>query len=313
MIKAPKVSVIMNCYNSETYLHEAIESVYNQSFVDWEIIFFDNDSSDSSASIALSYDNKIKYFKNNKTVLLGEARNLAIGKAKGEYVAFLDCDDVWLPEKLKLQLEQLEKPSEREIGFCYSNAMRIDSSGKDILSYSHEKKLYSGNVYQELIYSSFIACSACMVKKEVFEKIGWFNPKFHHVEEWDLWLRIAKKYDLAFVDKELANIRVHVKNISRNIEEQYIEKIQLAKMIIERDSSYSSDCHRSIKISSLQFQISKLLLTSNKKEFAIQLFSLAVSILTRPIIAIIVLRRLLNLNLYKAFKIKYLSPDSNSV
>ena len=308
----PKVSIIMNCYNSETYLHEAIESVYNQSFEDWEIVFFDNNSSDSSASIALSYDSKIKYFKNDRTVLLGEARNLAIEKAKGAYIAFLDCDDTWFPEKLSLQLKQLEKPSQRPIGFCYTDAMRVDSKGNDILSYSHEKKLYSGNAYRELIYSSFIACSACVVKKEVFEKIGLFNPEFHYVEEWDLWLRIARIYDLALVDKRLTDIRVHDKNESRDIEKQYIEKIQLAKMIIERDPSHKSDCRRSMKISYVQFQISKLLLLKNKKKIIIQIFSVAGSILARPIVAVIIIRRLLNLELYKAFKTKYLSSESNS-
>ena len=301
----PKVSVIINCYNSETYLREAIDSVYSQSFIDWEIVFLDNDSTDNSASIALSYDDKLKYFKIYKTVMLGQARNLAIEKAKGEFIAFLDCDDIWHPEKLSLQVKEFEKLSERPIGFCYTDAMRVDSLGNDILSYSHEKALCSGNVYRKLIYSSFIACSACMVKKEVFEKIGWFNPDFHYVEEWDLWLRLARIYDLALVDKSLTDIRVHEKNVSRDIEEQYIEKIQLARMLIKRDPSQVIDCRRSMKISYVQYQISKLLLAENKMKFFIQVFLVAGCMFARPIAALTVVRKLFSLQVYRAFKKKY--------
>ncbi|MEB3828453.1 glycosyltransferase family 2 protein, partial [Phormidium sp. CCY1219] len=100
----PLVSVIMNCYNGEKYLKEAIDSVYAQTYPNWEIIFVDNASVDQTAAIANSYDNRLKYFRNPLTVKLGESRNIACEHAKGEFLAFLDCDDIWMPDKLELQI-----------------------------------------------------------------------------------------------------------------------------------------------------------------------------------------------------------------
>ena len=96
---SPAVSVIMNCLNAEPYLREAIDSVVAQTYPDWEIIFWDNASRDASGAIAKSYGERVRYFRGETTVPLGEARNLAIAEAKGRYLAILDCDDVWLPEK----------------------------------------------------------------------------------------------------------------------------------------------------------------------------------------------------------------------
>lgn len=313
MSDSPTVSVIINCFNSDAYLRAAIDSVYKQTFSDWEIVFFDNNSTDNSASIALSYDERIRYYKNDRTVLLGEARNLAIDKARGEYIAFLDCDDMWLPEKLSLQLEQINKLSIRPIGFCYTDAMRVDQRGNHLLSYSHEKKLCDGNVYRELIYSSFIACSSCMVKKEVFDRVGLFDPSFHYVEEWDLWLRIAKVYDLALVDRKLTEIRVHGGNVSRDVEQQYLEKLKLAKLVIDRDPLMKTDCLRSMNISYVQYQITKLLLIKNKSHLFLQTLVVIVKVLTRPMAAVTVARKLLNPKIYRAFKKKYLSAGSDAV
>jgi len=99
-MKHPLVSVVMNCYNSDSFLKEAIESVYNQTYSNWEIIFWDNASTDNSANIAKSYDERIKYYLAPKTTPLGEARNLALSYTTGEYVAFLDCDDIWISDMI---------------------------------------------------------------------------------------------------------------------------------------------------------------------------------------------------------------------
>ena len=99
--KKPLVSIIINCYNGEKYLREAIDSIYSQTYVNWEIIFWDNCSTDRSAEIAKSFDHRLRYYCTVDTTPLGAARNLAIKKTKGKYIAFLDCDDLYLPEKLE--------------------------------------------------------------------------------------------------------------------------------------------------------------------------------------------------------------------
>ncbi|MBD5641846.1 MAG: glycosyltransferase family 2 protein, partial [Desulfovibrio sp.] len=106
--RRPKFSVIMNCLDCERYLPAALASLKAQSCQDFEIIFWDNGSRDESAAIALDYGPRLRYFRSEETVPLGQARNLAISKAEGEYVAFLDCDDLWRPGKLEKQLALLE-------------------------------------------------------------------------------------------------------------------------------------------------------------------------------------------------------------
>ena len=110
--KYPLVSVIMNCHNSQKYLKQSISSVINQSYKNWEIILWDNKSTDKSREIVKSFKNKkIKYFFSKKLTKLGKARNLAVKKAKGKYVAFIDTDDTWPKNKLKIQMNFLKKIS----------------------------------------------------------------------------------------------------------------------------------------------------------------------------------------------------------
>ena len=102
----PLVSVIMNCLNCERYLNEAIDSVRAQTYSNWEIIFWDNASNDRSASIVKEYnDPRIHYFRGDKTILVYAARNKALSQCHGEFIAFLDCDDIWMTEKLSKQIE----------------------------------------------------------------------------------------------------------------------------------------------------------------------------------------------------------------
>src|SRR3989304_6187690 len=104
-----RVSIIMNCLNCAKYLREAIDSIYAQTYKDWEIIFWDNASTDDSAVIAGNYDGRLRYFRDEEVVPLGKSRNLAMEKAGGEYIAFLDCDDKWMPEKLERQIPLFER------------------------------------------------------------------------------------------------------------------------------------------------------------------------------------------------------------
>ena len=105
MPENPLVSIIMNCYNGEKFLHEALDSIINQTYKNWELIFWDNQSTDNSSFIVQSYkDQRIKYFFSKKHTLLYEARNMAIEKSEGEYLAFLDVDDYWDSAKLEKQM-----------------------------------------------------------------------------------------------------------------------------------------------------------------------------------------------------------------
>jgi len=130
-MQKPMVSIIVNCYNGSTTLKRALDSIFAQSYKDWEIIFWDNNSIDASAEIAISYGKKIKYYKSEKTTILGAARGMALEKCSGKYVAFLDCDDIWYPSKLELQIAKIEGSN---YIVCYAGVKEITSDGDIIRS-----------------------------------------------------------------------------------------------------------------------------------------------------------------------------------
>ena len=140
------VSIIMNCYNSEQYLKEAIDSIYSQTYQNWEIIFWDNASTDSSANIVKDYDKRIKYYLAPKTTPLGEARNFALEKVSGEYIAFLDCDDVYSPDKLQKQVKLMHN---KNYAMCYGSVIIINERGEEIKRNVVKNK--SGNIFSNLL------------------------------------------------------------------------------------------------------------------------------------------------------------------
>ena len=126
MDNQPLVSIIMNCYNGQAYLEEALNSVINQTYKNWELIFWDNISTDSSCKIFRKHkDSRFKYFYSDEHTILYKARNLAIKKASGSLIAFLDTDDIWLPNKLKKQVPLF---NDTEVGLVYGNCWIINEN-----------------------------------------------------------------------------------------------------------------------------------------------------------------------------------------
>lgn len=202
----PLVSIIMNCYNGEKYLREAIDSVYAQSYNNWEIIFWDNLSTDSSAKIAKSYDSKLRYFVGQETIPLGAARNKALEKCDGEYIAFLDADDIWMSEKLEKQIPLFNRDSKTAI--VASNAIQFIEKGSSALFCKKRPK--TGHVFRELLTNYFICLSTAVIRKRSLDDLNeWFDPRFSHIEESDLFIRISYTWHLDYVDEPLAKYRFH--------------------------------------------------------------------------------------------------------
>lgn len=201
----PLVSVIINCYNGELYLKEAIDSVFTQTHTNWEIIFWDNCSSDQSAEIAKSYGEKVRYFHAEKTTPLGEARNLALKEAQGDFIALLDSDDVWLPKKLSQQLESIIA---NDAAVCFSGVTEIDETGKILRVINPEKK--SGYLLEELLYQFDIYLSSIMFRREALikESIS-FDTNLVCSEEYNILMRLATKNKFAVVKESLSKWRVH--------------------------------------------------------------------------------------------------------
>ena len=214
----PVVSVIMNCRNSAAYLREAIESVFAQTFSSWEIIFWDNASTDNSPNIAQSFtDARMRYFRADEPTPLGEARNLAIAKARGRYIAFLDCDDLWAVTKLEKQVALLEKNP--RTGLVCTDTMIF--SGRSFASGAQGtiRRMFSiaaphrGMAFRELIAAGWIAMSAAVIRRAALDGLTeWFDPSFNVAEEADLFYRIAHDWELDYVRETLTGWRVHGAN-----------------------------------------------------------------------------------------------------
>jgi glycosyltransferase involved in cell wall biosynthesis len=237
MQNEPLVSVVMNCYNSDTYLEQAIESIINQTYQNWEIIFWDNQSTDNSALIVKSYnDKRIKYFYAPKFTPLGEARNFAIDKCNGSWIGFLDCDDLWDKAKLSLSFEALSNLSNQgDISLIYSKSNIIDKNNKIISRFSNT---ISGNIHDKLlIEGNFIIFSSIIIRKNILNKHNNINDNLNYCEDYELLLKVCKDSQVIGVNKYLTSYRVHSNNItSTKIFENTIEYMNMLDNYLENNN-----------------------------------------------------------------------------
>ena len=201
------VSIIMNCYNGGKYLNEAIDSVLVQTFQDWELIFWDNQSSDNSAKILQSYeDERIQYYLSEKFTSLGEARNQAIMKSKGEFIAFLDCDDLWMLDKLEKQIPLF---NDSKVGLVICDTYFFNEKGVFKQLYKKNKPPV-GNVFSELLGEYFVSLETAVIRRTALNSLDhWFDQRFDVIEEYDLFVRLGYSWQLSYVDEILAKWRVH--------------------------------------------------------------------------------------------------------
>ncbi len=213
-IPFPLVSVIINCYNSERFLKEAIDSVYSQTFTDWEIVFWDNASTDNSATIAKSYDEKLKYYKGEETVPLGAARNEALKKSRGRYIAFLDCDDIYIGNKLEKQILLMNKES---YGLVYGGVIFIDELGENTKIRTVKKK--SGMIFKKLLMHYDINMQTVMISREVLEAGCKFNPELSFSPDYDLFLEAAYQFNVGIIREPICKYRVHCNSLTNRSQE----------------------------------------------------------------------------------------------
>ncbi|MFQ5714308.1 MAG: glycosyltransferase family 2 protein [Candidatus Scalinduaceae bacterium] len=206
----PTISVIIHTYNNEKFIGETIKSVLSQTYKDYEIIVVDDGSTDNTRAALLPYMDKIRYYyKENGGI--ASAKNAGIKLSKAKFIAFFDHDDLWVPDKLKMQMEYFNKNP--QAGLVYSKYTTF-RDGKKLRT--KPKKGYSGWIFAKLLSKSIIQTSTVMVKKECLDAIGPFDESFALADEYDLFLRIARKFQCGFIDKELTKYRVHNSNASKN-------------------------------------------------------------------------------------------------
>jgi glycosyltransferase involved in cell wall biosynthesis len=243
----PTVSVIMNCRNGERFLEGALASVAAQTFRDFEIVFWDNQSSDGSAAIARAFGGNLRYFRAATPMTLGEGRLAAVAEAKGRYVAILDVDDRWRPRKLEQQVALFE--ARPDAGLVHCDAVRLDEQGRQLSRWSEERRFHRGHVLDALIRSCFISMSTILVRRDVLTEVGSFDPRFQQVEDWDLYLRIAERYAIDHVDDVLVEEVIHAKNASADYARVGLESRLLLNEFAHRSPRHADLCRRMLAVS----------------------------------------------------------------
>jgi glycosyltransferase involved in cell wall biosynthesis len=192
------VSIIIPTYNRASYIQKALDSVFKQTYRDFEVIVIDDGSSDNTKEVLQKYGNRIRYsYQDNHGI--SHARNTGIRNSKGDYIAFLDSDDYWLPEKLNRQIELFHTNPEYGMVASCCASIRLDGSYRD-----KNRPGKSGWILKDLFQANFIRTSSAVIKKDCFDRVGVFDEQLKECEEYDLWLRIAAQFPIGFINESLA-------------------------------------------------------------------------------------------------------------
>ncbi|WP_293132070.1 glycosyltransferase family 2 protein [Microcoleus sp. bin38.metabat.b11b12b14.051] len=220
-LNQPLISVIIPAYNAEEFIAKTLDSVLSQTYQNIEILVVNDGSTDTTAEIVESFAQK-----DRRIILLQQsnagvaaARNLAIQKSQGEYIAPIDADDIWYPQNLEKQVECLIE-SEPSVGVVYS--WSVDINEQDLLTGGFYNSTIAGEVYTALVYKYFIGnASSSLIRRACFEKIGGYNCQFklenaQGCEDWELHLRIAEHYEFQVVPEYLVGYRQIASSMSCN-------------------------------------------------------------------------------------------------
>ena len=204
------ISIIINCYNGEKYLSACLKSILSQTYQNFEVIFWDNCSTDNSKSIAKSFsDKRIKFFRSKNFLSLYQARNEAVKKSKGDYISFLDVDDYWSKKKLMEQVKFLNKNRSYEI--VYSNFYTVFKKKKLI---ANNYLLPTGKITEDLLKTYCIGILTVLIKSDIIKKEK-FNKKYNIIGDFDFFIKISLKKKIGCIQKPLAYYRVHKNNLSK--------------------------------------------------------------------------------------------------
>lgn len=215
--KTPEVSIIMPCFNHGGFLGDSVESILRQTHAGWELILVDDCSTDNSWAVmeeASRRDARIQTIRHARNQGLSRARNDGLRTARGEFIAFCDADDLWEPEKLKVQLALLsEQP---EFDAVYSDAWIIDGAG--LRTGQRFSDLYpppkpsSGRLFRQLVPRNFINIQTVLLRRACVESLGSFDEQIEQIQDWWYWIRLAREHRFLYCPTPLARYRVHARS-----------------------------------------------------------------------------------------------------
>jgi glycosyltransferase involved in cell wall biosynthesis len=215
MTSDPLVSVVIAAYNAEAFISDTLKSLQAQTYQNFEVIIVDDGSQDRTAEIVKSFnDDRIQLIQQQNSGV-PTSRNLAIQHSSGKYIAPIDADDIWYPERLAKHVQCLEA-ADSSVGLVYSWSVYLNEKG-EIKGYSPFGQLgaVEGNVLAMLVFYNFLdnACSTTF-RRECLDRVGYYNPEFETCEDWDLYLRIAERYQFRIVPEYLIGYRQYSGSMS---------------------------------------------------------------------------------------------------
>jgi len=216
----PRVSVIIPAYNAAVYLPHAVESVRAQTYADWEIVIVDDGSTDHTTAVVDSYKTRLRdrlQYIHQLNRGVSAARNNGMRAARGEFIALLDADDVWLPHHLQRGVEAMD--ADPAAGIVHARVVRIDTRGSVTGQLKVEPKYLSGRIARH-IYTrrAHLICSTVVFRKSCLPADGWFDETMRATEDRDLWFRIATSYKVAYLDQVLAHYRLSPSSTTSNLD-----------------------------------------------------------------------------------------------
>lgn len=246
-----KFSVIIPAYNCADYISEAIDSVLAQTYTDYEIIVVDDGSTDSTTEILNNYSGQIKIHKQSNAGV-SVARNAGAQLADGEYLAFLDSDDIWLENKLQKQSEKISSGFE----ICYSNKYNFGEIGDLPQIQTDVFHMPEGFIYEHLLLGNVVTTSSVVMNKKTFESLGGFDTNLTHCEDWDLWLKAAEKFHFGVDLEPLLKYRVLGGSLSRRHQAMISARNIVVANALNSEHSRSLPIMTRVKVLSTSFSCS---------------------------------------------------------
>jgi glycosyltransferase involved in cell wall biosynthesis len=210
----PLISVIIPVYNGERTIQETIESVLNQTFTNFELIVIDDGSQDSTLQIVSTIqDPRIKVFS-HPNAGVSTSRNRGLSHATGEFISFIDADDLWTPDKLECQLKALQENPKAAVAYSWTDWIDRSNQLLGRGSYLPEQ----GDVFAKLLLNDFVASgSNCLIRREALAEVGNFDREVAPAEDWDMWLRLAIRYEFVLVPSAQILYRISPNSASFNV------------------------------------------------------------------------------------------------
>ena len=253
------VSVVVNCHNSENFIEECLESIINQSYQNFEVIVWDNKSQDQTESIIRRFsnlDSRIKYFKGENFVPLGSARNFAISKCSGSWIAFLDSDDLWETHFLSDQITALSGKENSAFGYGFVTEFLQDSSSIEKVMHQNQKGGSEKFVFNKLLKGNFIYFSSFVISRQALNYVENFKVEYKQAEDYELLLRLARKFNA--VQTGHVYYRLHANNLSKiQTSELYIESLEILKNYLIFKEARISFSYNFAKLGLLQIKNKK--------------------------------------------------------